>query len=99
MTRPKTPASPFRYFNSSPEFIRLLGTTYVRLRLSLQNVEDLLAECAIDISNGTVRHWRNRSGPLFAADVRRQRANRMKGFRHWWCHLDEVYVKTSGEMH
>jgi transposase-like protein len=37
----------------------------------------------------TVRFWWNRFGPLFAADIRRQRVSRM----------DEVYVKINGEMH
>jgi putative transposase len=30
--------------------------------------------------NETVRLWWNRSGPLFAADIRRQRAGRMRAF-------------------
>ena len=57
MSRPRKPASPFRYFSSSPEVIR-----------------------------------------LFAADIRRQRVNRMRGFRDWRWHLDEMYVKLNGEM-
>ena len=72
---------------------------YVRFPLSLANVEDLWAERAIDICHETVRHWWNRFGPIFAADVRRQRVSRMKGFRQWKWHLDEVYVKINGEMH
>jgi putative transposase len=36
---------------------------------------------------------------MFAADIRRQRVSRMRGFRHWKWHLDEVYVKINGEMH
>ncbi|NBB25819.1 IS6 family transposase [Porphyrobacter sp. SLTP] len=99
MPRPRKPASPFRYFNSSPEVIRLVVMMYVRFPLSLRNVEDLLAERGIDICHETVRHWWNRFGPLFAADVRKQRVSRMKGFRQWKWHLDEVYVKINGEMH
>jgi len=99
MPRAKKPHSPFRYFNSSPEIIRLVVMMYVRFPLSLRNVEDLLAERGIDICHETVRHWWNRFGPLFAADVRRQRVNRMRGFRQWKWHLDEVYVKINGEMH
>jgi putative transposase len=72
---------------------------YVRFPLSLRNVEDLLAERGIDICHETGRHRWNRFGPLFAADVRRQRVSRMRGFRQWKCHLDEVYVKVNGEMH
>ena len=44
MPRPRKPASPFRYFNSSPEVIRLAVLMYVKYPLSLRNVEDLLHE-------------------------------------------------------
>ena len=73
MPRLRKPASPFRYFNSSPEIIRLVVMMYVRFPLSLRNVEDLLAERGIDICHETVRHRWNRFGPLFASDIRRQR--------------------------
>jgi len=92
-------ASPFRYFHSSPEVIRLVVLMYVRFPLSLRNVEDLLFERGIDICHETVRLWWNRFGPLFAADIRRQRVNAMRGFRHWRWHLDEIYVKINGETH
>lgn len=95
MTRP---ANPFRYFKSSPEVIRLAVLLYVRFPLSLRNVEDLLFERGIDVCHETVRQWWNRFGPLFAADIRRQRVNRMRGFRQWRWHLDEMYVKLNGEM-
>ena len=71
---------------------------YVRFPLSLRNVEDLLFERGLDICHETVRHWWNRFGPMFAADIRRQRVSRMRGFRHWRWHLDEMYVKLNGEM-
>ncbi len=99
MPRPRKTDSPFRYFNSSPQVIRLVVMMYVRFPLSLRNVEDLLAERGIDICHETVRFWWNRFGPMFAADVRRHRVSRMKGFRQWKWHLDEVYVKINGEMH
>lgn len=35
---------------------------------------------------------------MFAGDIRRQRVSRMRGFRQWRWHLDEMYVKLSGEM-
>ena len=47
----------FRYFNSSPEVIRLVVMMHVRYPLSLRYVEDLLAERGIDISHETVRFW------------------------------------------
>jgi len=92
------PDSPFKRFNSSPEVIRLVVMMYVRFPLSLRNVEDLLAERGIDISHETVRFWWNRFGPMFAADIRKQRVSRMRGFRQWRWHLDEMYVKLNGEM-
>jgi putative transposase len=93
------PPSPFRRFNSSPEVIRLVVMMYVRFPLSLRNVEDLLFERGIDICHETVRMWWNRFGPMFAADIRRQRVSRMRGFRQWRWHLDEVFVKINGERH
>ena len=92
------PLSSFRYFHSSPELIREVVMLYVRFPLSLRNVEDLLFERGYDLCHETVRLWWNRFGPLFAADIRRRRVNRMRGFRHWRWHLDEMYVKLNGEM-
>ena len=99
MPRPKKQASPFRYFNSSPEVIRLVVMMYVRFPLSLRNVEDLLAERGVDICHETVRFWWNRLGPMFAADIKRQRISRMRGYPQWRWHLDEVFVKINGEHH
>ena len=50
-------SNPFRYFNISPEVIRLVVMMYVRYTLSLRNVEDLLAECGINICYVTVQVW------------------------------------------
>jgi putative transposase len=95
MPRPRKPANSFRYFHSSPEVIRLAVMLYARFPLCLRNIEDLLFERGIDICHETVRLW----WPLFAADIRRQRVSRMRGFRDCRWHLDEMYVKISGEMH
>ncbi len=54
-------SDPFRYFNSSPEVIRLVVMMYVKYPLSLRIVEDLLAERGIDISHETVRFLRAKS--------------------------------------
>jgi putative transposase len=84
------PASPFRCFNSSPEVIRLVVMMYVRFPLSLRNVENLLFERGIDLGHETVRMWWSRFGPMFAGDIRRPRISRMRGFRHWVWHWDEM---------
>ena len=46
-----TQRSPFRYFKTSPEIIRLAVMLYVRYPLSLRNVEDLLHERGVEISH------------------------------------------------
>ena len=94
-----TKRSPFRYFKSSPEIIRLAVMMYVRFPLSLRNVEDLLHERGIDISHETVRFWWNRFGPMFAAEIRRKRVSQMRAYSNWQWHLDEVFVKINGELH
>ena len=53
MPRQKKPHDPFRWFDSSPEVIRLVVLTYVRYPLSVRNVEDLLFERGIDICHET----------------------------------------------
>ena len=47
--------NPFRYFNSSPEVIRLTVMMYIRYLLSRRQVEDLLFERGIEISHESVR--------------------------------------------
>ena len=71
--KPKPPPSPFRWFDSSPEVIRLFVMLYMRFPLSLRNVEDLAHERGIDICQETVRTWVDRFGPMFAAEIRRRR--------------------------
>ena len=46
--------NPFRYFNSSPEIIRLAVMMYVRFPLSLRQVEHLLSERG---STSAMRPW------------------------------------------
>ena len=91
-------SNPFRYFNSSPEVIRLVVMMYVRYPLSLRNVEDLLAGRGIDISHETVRFWWNRFGPMFAAEIRKRHVAHMRGYPQWRWHLDEVFVKVNGKL-
>ena len=98
MARPKKTHDPFRWFDLSPEVIRLVVMMYGRYPLSLRNVEDLLFERGIDICHETVRLWWNRFGPMFAAEIRRKRVDRMRAHTHWRWRLDDVYVKISGEM-
>ncbi len=66
--------SPFCYFKTSSEIIRLAVMLKVRFPLSLRNVEELLHERGIEVSHETIRFWRNRFGPMIAAEIRRKRA-------------------------
>ncbi|MDV4145846.1 IS6 family transposase [Shimia sp. FJ5] len=93
-----TQRSPFRYFKTSPEIIRLAVMLYVRFQLSLRNVEDLLHERGIDVSHESVRYWWHRFGPIFAAEIKKRRVSGMKSSRWRW-HLDEMFVKINGERH
>jgi putative transposase len=90
--------SPFRYFKTSPEAIRLAVMLYVRFPLSLRNVEDLLHERGIEVSHETVRFCWLRFGPMFASEIRRRRVSGMRSSRWRW-HLDEVFVKINGVQH
>ena len=90
--------NPFRYFNSSPEIIRLTVMMYIRYPLSLRQVEDLLLERGIDICHETVRFWWNRFGPMFAAEIRKRRVQSYS-YSQWRWHLDEVFVRINGERH
>ena len=60
------------------KIIRLAVLLYVRFPLSLCNVEDLLFERGIDACHETVRLWRERFRPKFAADIRRQQLSRRR---------------------
>ena len=90
--------NPFRYFNSSPEIIRLAVMMYVRFPLALRQVEDLLHERGIDICHETVRFWWNRFGPLFVAEIRKRRAHH-RAYSLWRWNLDEILVKINVETH
>jgi putative transposase len=67
-----TQRSPFRYFRTSPEIIRLAVMLYVRFPLSLRNVEDLLHERGIEISHETVRPCQIKRPCWAKGAVRRQ---------------------------
>jgi putative transposase len=64
--------SPFKWFKTSPEIIRLAVMMYVRFPLSLRNVEDLPHERGVEISRETVRFWWHRFGPTSAAEIRKR---------------------------
>ena len=90
--------NPFRYYNSSPEVIRLAVMLYIRYPLSLRQVEDIRFERGIDICHETVRYWWNRFGPMFDAEIRKRRVY-ARNYSNWQLYLDEVFVRINGERH
>jgi hypothetical protein len=66
--------NPFRYFNSSPEVIRLTVLMYVRYPLSLRQVEDLLFE------RGMARCGSRRRGPRGVCHEAAGSQGRAEGF-------------------
>ncbi|WP_068111628.1 IS6 family transposase [Pseudoruegeria marinistellae] len=89
----------FKYFRTSRECIRVAVMMYVRFPRSLRNVEDVLHECGIDVSHEAVRFWWHRFGPMFAAESRQKRAERLRSRPQWRWHLDGMFVRISGERH
>ena len=56
-----------------PEIIQHAIWLYLRFTLSFRDVEDLLAERGIMVSDEFVRRWVNHFGPMIAADLRKRR--------------------------
>ena len=64
---------------------------YVRFTLSYRDVEDLLAERGLTVSNESIRRWVHKFGPLIAKNLREIRP---KPNSRW--HLDEMVVSIAG---
>ena len=64
---------------------------YLRFTLSFRDVEDLLDERGLDISDETVRRWATKFGPQFARELRNRRPKPTSRWR-----LDEMVVSIAG---
>jgi putative transposase len=67
---------------------------YHRFSLSFRDVEDLLAERGVEVSDETIRQWCMKFGPEYARKLKRR-----SGQQGDIWHLDEVFVKISGKLH
>ena len=76
-----------------PDFIRHAVWLYLRFTLSYRDVEDLLAERGLTVSNELIRRWVHKFGPLIAKNLRETRP---KPHSHW--HLDEMVVSIAGRQ-
>ncbi len=67
---------------------------YARFTLSFRDVEEMLAERGVDVSNETVRRWFLKFGRLIASNLRQSRP---RPSPRW--HLDEMVIKIRGRRH
>jgi len=76
----------------SPSAIRQAVRLYLRFTLSYRDVEELLAERRLEVSDETIRRWVRKVGPAVARRLRQQRPSPSP---RW--HLDEMVVRIGGE--
>jgi putative transposase len=67
-----------------PDVIRHAVWLYLRFTLSYRDVEDLLAERGLIVSNESIRRWVLKFGPVIAKNLR---TSRPQASTRW--HLDE----------
>ena len=85
-----TPLS-FKRHRFPQSIIRHSIWLYVRFTLNLRDVEELLAEHGLDVSDETIRRWSIRFGPSIAGNLR---GRRPRPSNHW--HLDEMVLVIRG---
>src|SRR5260370_38756132 len=73
-----------------PDVIRCAVWLYLRFTLSYRDVEDLLAERGLEISNETIRRWVLKFGPVVARNLRRA-----PPFVHDQWHLPEMVASNA----
>lgn len=74
-----------------PQIIAHVVWLYVRFKLSLREIEELMLERGVDVSYETIRRWSVKFGPLITHVLRRRQPHP----DDVW-HLDEVVVKIAG---
>ena len=84
----------FQATSFPPEIIQHAAWLYARFTASFRDVEDLLAERGIDVSNETVRRWFLKFGRLITGNLR---CGRPRASARW--HLDEMAIKIRGRNH
>jgi putative transposase len=82
----------YRRHRFPAEIIQHAIWLHLRFTLSYRDVEELLAECGVDVSYETVRRWVLKFGPLIARKLRR---GRPRASARW--HLDEMVVRIAGK--
>jgi IS6 family transposase len=73
------------------EIIILAVCWYLRYKLSLEDVTELLLERGINVSREATRKWVQKFGPKIAGVLDKKRR---KTGKRW--HVDETYVRVAG---
>jgi len=84
----------YKRYRFPAEIIQYAVWLYHRFNLSHRDIEDLLAEREINVTYETIRLWRNRFGPKYAARLKRKHQGYGDTF-----FIDEVFVKIDGQQH
>jgi putative transposase len=86
--------SPYRGHRFPPVAISHAVWLYTRFCLSFRDVEDLLAERAIEVAYETIRRWCLKFGPRYRRALKRREGR----LGDTW-HVDEVFIKIRGRQH
>ncbi len=90
----KTKTNCYHGYRFPSEIISHSVYLYHRFCLSFRDVEELLAKRGIIVSYETIRQWCRKFGAEYARNLKRDQGR----LGDVW-HLDEVFVKISGERH
>jgi len=88
------PRISFKRHRFPPVIIQHAVWLYARFALSFRDVEEMLAERGIDVSNETVRRWFLKFGRLIAGNLRRSRP---RPSPRWY--LDEMVTGIRGQKY
>lgn len=89
----KTSISLYKRHRFPSEIIQYAVWLYYRFNMSHRDIEDLLAECGIEVSYEYIRSWCNKFGPHYARRLKK----RHLGFGDTF-YIDEVFVKIQGKQ-
>lgn len=103
MPSSRVPSSPFRYFKTSQEVIRLTVLLYVKYPLSLRNAEDLMAERGIELAMRRSATGGKRNSRFRAVDRRKRtlvHAERRSAWRPFrTLQLDSLHFQADAVCH
>ncbi|EFH84809.1 IS6 family transposase [Ktedonobacter racemifer] len=87
-------APTYKGFRFPPEIISHAVWLYFRFSLSFRDIEEIMAERGIALTDETIRQWCLKFGQTYANELKCRR----KQMGDKW-HLDEVFLKINGKQH